>query len=91
MDKRMKIEGSGASRMIQLMRKHGYNKDISIDVATVISASPLSINIDGLQLSSDDLILSATVSQLSLQTGDTVIVISDEDAQSYFVIDKAVI
>ncbi|WP_405390509.1 DUF2577 family protein [Peribacillus simplex] len=93
MEKRMnKIEGSPASQIIQLMRKHGRNKDITIEVGTVVSPSPsLSVNVDGIVLDSDDLIVSQTVADRGLAMGDAVIVISDDDTQFYFVIDKAVI
>ncbi|MGC4378408.1 hypothetical protein WD019_16005 [Fictibacillus sp. Mic-4] len=92
MEKRQGIEGSAASRMIQLIRKHGYNRDITIEIGTVATTLPnLSINIDGVTLDMDDLILSATAEERRLQPGDTVIVIGDDDTQFYYVIDKAVV
>ena len=90
MDKRIGLEGSGASKLVQLMRKHGRNKDVTIDIGEVISASPLSVNVDGLELDAEDLILSETVSAKGLTAGDKLIVIGDEDFQQYFVIDRAV-
>lgn len=88
MDKRIGLEGSGASKLVQLMRKHGRNKDVTIDIGEVITASPLSVDVDGLELDADDLVLSETVAAKGLSVGDKLIVIGDEDFQQYFVIDK---
>lgn len=53
-------EGNGASQLVQLMRIHGYNKDIDIELATVTAAPPeLKIKIDNMpvELEKDDLIV----------------------------------
>lgn len=107
-----RLEGNGAARLIQLMRQHGYNKDVDIELATVTSAPPdLKIKVDNMkiELDRDDLIIAqyltkhkrqvkidggATVElefQDELQIGDRVIVVSANNGQLYFVIDKAVI
>ncbi|MBA9027511.1 hypothetical protein [Peribacillus huizhouensis] len=94
MDKRIKIEGSFDSRMIQLMRKYGHNREMKIEVATVLTPAPnltLRMPSDGLQLEREELILTATAASRNLASGDSVIVIADEDSQMYFVMDKAVI
>ncbi|MFY2158059.1 DUF2577 family protein [Cytobacillus firmus] len=60
MDKRINIEGSGASKIVQLMRKHGYNKDLDTEIATVVSPLPnLSVKLasDGLVLERSDLVV----------------------------------
>ncbi len=92
MDKRTNIEGSGASKMVQLMRKHGFNKEVGIEVGTVTSSLPnVTIELtDGIELDQDDLVLTKTVYDAGLSVGDEVIVISDNDSQFYYVIDKAV-
>ncbi|MDR7001555.1 hypothetical protein [Neobacillus niacini] len=93
MDKRINIEGSAASRMVQLMRKHGHNRDVTIELATVVMPLPdLSVKLssDGLVLEREDLVIAGIVATYSLIAGDQVIVIGDDDTQFYYVIDKAV-
>lgn len=104
MDKRLTVEGSPAAKMVQLMRKYGHNREMSIEVATVVTASPLSVKLsDGLVLQRSDLIVaesllehtrmingnSATIGAV-LKVNDKVIIIGDNDTQFYYVIDKAV-
>ena len=89
----MNIEGSAASRMVQLMRKHGYNRDMTIELATVVTPMPdLSVKLgsDGLLLERDDLIIAGIIETYSVSAGDQVIVIGDDDSQFYYVIDKVV-
>lgn len=53
-------EGNGASQLVQLMRRHGYNKDINIELATVTAAPPaLRIKVDNMaiELEAEDLIV----------------------------------
>ena len=79
--------------MVQLIRKHGHNRDVSIELATVITPLPdLSIKLssDGLELERDDLIVAGIVATYTLTAGDQLIVIGDDDSQFYYVIDKAV-
>lgn len=93
MEKRLKIEGSPASRMIQLMQKHGHNRDVTIELGTVTQAMPdlaILMESDGLTLDREDLIVSQTANDAGLAVGDQVIVIGDDNTQIYFVIDKAV-
>ena len=89
----MNIEGGPASRLVQLMRKHGYNRDTTIELATVVTPMPdlsLKLGSDGLVLERDDLIIAGIIETYSLSAGDQVIVIGDDDSQFYYVIDKAV-
>jgi PIN domain nuclease of toxin-antitoxin system len=54
------MEGNGAIRLIKLMKQHGYNKDIDIELATVTNPPPkLKIQIDNMkiELEADDLIV----------------------------------
>ncbi len=93
MDKRINIEGSAASRMVQLIRKHGHNRDMTIEVASVVTPPPnLTVKLpsDGMTLDSDDLIITETVASRTIVAGDQLVVIGDDDSQRYFVIDKAV-
>jgi Protein of unknown function (DUF2577) len=53
-------EGNGASQLVQLMKIHGHNKDVDIELATVTAAPPaLRIKIDNMpiELEADDLIV----------------------------------
>lgn len=92
MDKRLQIEGGGASKLVQLMRKHGYNHGIGLELGTV-TASPPNISVklsDGIELDADDIILTKTALDAGLTSGTTVLIASDEDGQTYYVIDKVV-
>ncbi|KYC67167.1 hypothetical protein [Heyndrickxia coagulans] len=92
MDKRLNIEGSPASKMVQLIRKHGYNRGIGLELGT-ITAPPPSISVklsDGIELDADDIILTKTALDAGLLSGATVLIASDEDGQTYYVIDKVV-
>ena len=88
-----RLEGDGAARLIQLMRQHGYNKDVDIELATVTSAPPnLRIQIDNMkvELDSDDIVMTETLNKASPQTGDRVVVASVRNGQLYIALDKVV-
>lgn len=56
----LKLEGSPASQLLQMIKQHGYNKDIDIELATVTSAPPaLKIKIDNMpvELDKSDLVV----------------------------------
>lgn len=60
MQKKTQIEGDGASKIVQLMRKHGHNKDVNFVLGTVTEAPPkLKIKLDHLpiELEEEDLIV----------------------------------
>jgi Protein of unknown function (DUF2577) len=74
-----RLEGSGAKRLIQLMRQHGYNKDVNIELATVTSAPPdLKIKVDNMkvELDRDDLIVAQYLTkhkrQVKINGGETI-------------------
>lgn len=55
-----RLEGSGASKMVQVIRKFGHNQDINIEFATVTSPPPnLKIKVDNMsiELDKDDLMV----------------------------------
>lgn len=57
----LKPEGSAASQIVQLMKHHGYNKDMDIELGTVTGSAPtLKVKVDNMsiELESDDLIVS---------------------------------
>ena len=61
-----RLEGNGAARLIQLMRQHGYNKDVDIELATVTSAPPnIKVKIDNMniELDRDDLIVAQSLTK----------------------------
>lgn len=87
-----RFEGGWDSKLTQLIRETGYNKDVDIEIGTVKSITPnLRITIDGLKfdLEEDDLVLAERIVGV-LETGDQVIVASSNNSQRYFVLDKAV-
>ncbi|MGM1023556.1 MAG: DUF2577 family protein [Bacillota bacterium] len=53
-------EGNAASQLVQLMRKHGYNKDVEIELGTITGAPPaLKLKVDNMpiELDADDLVV----------------------------------
>ncbi|UYO03011.1 DUF2577 domain-containing protein [Paenibacillus sp. PSB04] len=61
-----RIEGSGASQLVQLIRAIGYNSDMSIELATVTAAPPeLKIKVDhmNIELEKDDLIVAQSLTK----------------------------
>lgn len=93
MDKHFGVEGSPAAKLVQLMRKHGYNRGARPEVGTVVFGMPdlvIRLESDGIDLEREDLIVSQTAADAGLAPGDGVIVIGDDDTMLYFVIDKAV-
>ncbi|WP_019241357.1 MULTISPECIES: hypothetical protein [Bacillus] len=91
-EKRLGIEGSNAAKFVQLIRKYGHNRDTNVEIAIVVSPFPsLSLRVyDGVVLESEDLIISRTVRQIDLKSGDKVIVLCDESQQAFYVIDQIV-
>jgi hypothetical protein len=74
-----RLEGGGAARLIQLIRRHGYNKDVDIELATVTNAPPdLKIKVDNMkvELDRDDLIVAQSLTkhkrQVKIDGGATV-------------------
>jgi hypothetical protein len=74
------------------MKKHGHNRDVNLELATVISLNPLTLRLDSdnLTLDGDDLIVSQTA-YTTLEVGDKAIVFATNNGQIYYVLDKAVI
>lgn len=67
-----RLEGNGASRMVQLMRAIGYNEDVKFHVATVKSVAPFAIRLPGDNFDiTDDLL---TISQSILPHSRTAII-----------------
>lgn len=81
-----KFEGTGGSQLIQAVRKYGFNKDVEIDLGTVMAAPPgLRVQIDGMKiaLEADDLIVAEALTQhnrtVSINGGaDAVLTFKDE-------------
>ena len=100
------LEGDGFSKLTQVIAQVGYNREMRIEVGEVTKA-PTSLEItlnDGLVLEADDLILAKCITKYtlningndavidnSLKVGERVILISDDDTDEYFVIDKVVV
>ena len=88
-----KPQGDGFSQLVQLMRKHGHNKDVEIELGTVTAPPPeVLIRLDslGFDLDKGDLIFAGRLSDTPLQEGDRVIVVSNEAQTLFYVLDKAV-
>jgi hypothetical protein len=58
-----RLEGNGPSRLIQLMKLHGYNVEIEFELGKVVSVNPLSIRLNAteLLLEIDDLIVAGSL------------------------------
>ncbi|WP_128896324.1 DUF2577 domain-containing protein [Longirhabdus pacifica] len=54
-----KPEGGSYSKLIQMMQTFGYNKDVDVELATVLSVEPLKIKVDNMniELEGTDLIV----------------------------------
>jgi hypothetical protein len=106
-----RLEGNGASRIIQLMKTHGANDSVKVEMGTITAAPPdIKLRLDGdkFELEADDFevaehltkhtrqikIDGGAVQSLEFQDGlqvdDRVVVISANNDQRYYVIDKAV-
>src|SRR5690606_32177330 len=58
MQKRLKTEGSPYAMFIQLIREHGHNQDVNIELATVIALPPemiIKLDADNIMLYKDEL------------------------------------
>lgn len=54
------LEGKGASMLTQVIRQIGYNKDLNVEIGTVVSAAPdlkIKIERDQIVLEKDDLLV----------------------------------
>ena len=106
-----RLEGNGASRLVQLMRTHGANESVKVELATITAAPPtIKLKIDGdkFELEADDFEVAEHLTKHTrqikidggaiqtlefqdyLQVGDRVVVVSTNNDQRYYVIDKAV-
>ncbi|MGG2024211.1 DUF2577 domain-containing protein [Gottfriedia sp. S16(2024)] len=106
-----RLEGNGASRFIQLMKQHGANDSVKVELATITAAPPsIKLRIDGdkFELEADDFEVAEHLTkhtrqikidggalqtlefQDGLKSGDRVVVVSANNDQRYYVIDKAV-
>jgi len=90
----VKPQGDGYSQLVQLIRKHGHNKDIDIELGTVVAPPPeVEIQLDSMQdfhLYKSELIFAGKVVETPLQEGDRVIVASNDAQTQFYVLDKAV-
>lgn len=87
-----RLEGNGRSRLIGLMKIHGYNKDVGVELGTIVSVPPaikVRMDNDSFTLDKDDLIVGYSIAN-SLRVGDKVIVLAANNEQKYYVIDRAV-
>lgn len=81
----MQVEGNGFSKLTQIIRDTGYNKDIDIELATVTAPPPnLKIKIDNMnvELEKDDLIVAERLTKykrnIKLITNDLSVNMSSE-------------
>lgn len=80
-----RLEGDGVARLIQLMRRYGYNKDVDFKLATVTNAPPdLKIKVDNMkiELDRDDLIVAQYLTKHKRQVkidGDTTVELEFQD------------
>lgn len=60
-----RLEGNGAARLVSLMRQHGFNKELDVELATVVSITPLKLRLDNanFDLEADDFVLSEHLTQ----------------------------
>jgi Protein of unknown function (DUF2577) len=93
MMKQQRFEGDGAARLIQLMRHHGYNKDVDVEFATVTSVPPnvkLKLDNSKLELNNNDVVATDKFASTSINVGDRVALLSFKNGQLYLILDKVV-
>lgn len=100
------LEGNGFSKLAQVVQQAGYNKDVTVEIGKVVNAAPnlqIKLQSDGLVLEKDDLTVAQHLTEYKillngspatidnkLKPGDKVILISDDDTEEFYVIDRAV-
>lgn len=105
------MEGDAGSQFVQMIRALGHNKDVDVELGTVVAAAPsIRVRLDGMSidLEADDLVVAAHLTKHKrririndgaeqvyefmdeLAVGDRVIVLTADEGQSYYVIDRAV-
>lgn len=100
------LEGNGFSKLAQVMQQAGYNKDVALDIGKVVAAPPnlrIKLQSDGLTLEKSDMIIAQHLTKYTmiindvestinneLKLGEKVIVISDDDTEQFYVLDRAV-
>ncbi|MGM0846885.1 MAG: DUF2577 family protein [Bacillota bacterium] len=82
--------GSDASAFIGLIKRHGYNKNIDVEIGRVQSVSPLIIDISSnITLDADDITVAERLTVTSpMEIGDLLIIISDHERDMFYAIDK---
>jgi hypothetical protein len=69
----MRVEGSGGSRLVQLTKEIGYNKDVDFELATVVAPPPnlqIKLDKDALVLEASDLIVCEHLTEHSRELTD---------------------
>lgn len=89
--KRLKIEGDGHSKLVQLIREIGYNRDIDVKFATITSVSPFRVRLDGdnFDMEPEELILTERLAEAQKYVNDRVVMIVVDD-KLHIVLDKVV-
>lgn len=88
----MKLEGSGASQMVQVIRNFSKSSPFEMRLGTVISPVPeIQIQLDGtkLVLDKDFLLVCSSIAD-TLKADDRVLVSALEDGNTFVIIDKVV-
>lgn len=82
-------EGNPYGNLVKLIKKAGYNKDISIKVGMVTDISPLTITLNGYEIERGDFFMSKTLDDAGdLAVDDLVIVFTDNN--DFYVMDRVV-
>jgi hypothetical protein len=87
----VRFEGSGATKLIQIIRHYGYNKDVDVDFATITSVPPnikLKIENSKLELDHTDVVVTDKFASTPVNVGDRVALLSFRKDQQYLIIDK---
>ncbi|MBX6361378.1 MAG: hypothetical protein IRZ03_15025 [Acidobacterium ailaaui] len=90
-NKRLKIEGDGHSKLVQLIREIGYNRDIDVKFATITSVSPFRVRLDGdnFDMEPEELILTERLAESQKYVNDRVVMLVVDD-KLHIVLDKVV-
>jgi hypothetical protein len=90
-NKRLKIEGDGHSKLVQLIREIGYNRDIDVKFATITSVSPMRVRLDGdsFDMDPEEIIMTERFSESQKYVNDRVVLLVVDD-KLHIVLDKVV-
>lgn len=84
------MKGSVASQLLDVIRKEGFNQEMTIELGEVIGTSPFLMRLqkDKLELDSEDVVFAERLTVNPLHEGDLLILISETRTSTFYAIDR---